>query len=42
LTWVYLHNDEFMYLTVRKNRNSSASYVNDPGKYSKEMEEWFG
>lgn len=41
-TWVYLHNDEVMYLAVKKNRNASASYIKDPGKYSKEIEEWFG
>ena len=38
----YRHNDEVMYLAVKKNRNSSAAYLNDPGKYSKEIKEWFG
>ncbi len=30
LTWVYLHNDEVMYLAVKKNRNASASYIKIP------------
>jgi hypothetical protein len=36
------HNDEVMYLAVKKSRNSSASYIKDPGQYSQEIEEWFG
>lgn len=42
LSWIYLHGDEVMHLAVKKNRNSSESYLNEPGKYQKEVEEWFG
>jgi hypothetical protein len=41
LKWVYLHNDEVMYFAVTKNRNSSASYITDPGKYSDAIKQWF-
>lgn len=42
LSWIYQHGDEVMYLAVKKNRNSSASYINEPGKYRKAIEDWFG
>ena len=41
LKWIYLHADEVMYVAVRKNRNSSACYRDDPAKYKKEVEDWF-
>jgi hypothetical protein len=42
LTWIYAHPEEVMYFSVRKNRNSSASYIQDPAKYKKDVDEWFG
>lgn len=41
LKWIYSHPDEVMYLSVKKNLNSSASYLENPAKYQKESEEWF-
>ena len=41
LKWIYFHPDEVMYLAVKKNRNSSASYIDDPAKYKKEVDDWF-
>jgi len=41
LDWIYHHPDEVMYLAVKKNRNSSASYIDDPAKYKKEVDDWF-
>jgi hypothetical protein len=41
LEWIYSHPDEVMYLSVKKNRNFSRSYANDPEKYREVLEQWF-
>ena len=41
LDWIYHHPDEVMYLAVKKNRNSSASYIKNPAKYTKDVDDWF-